>query len=449
MELTPGVGDRAVASSPTVDGTGARLDAALQRPAAGRRRVLGGRLGLVTLLLALASLALVHRRPPARSGSRGPPRPGRRAASAVTRLAAAHGSRRRQSRSTAVRTVKSPGRTCSSSSQVTGNDTGTPGRDPRAVGRDDGRATRPGRVDEHLAAALLADERRGGHRRVEPRGAGGDAPGSPRRRPGSRRRRRSGTNTCTPLAPLVLTPRRQPGVVERLPDQQRGRDRQPEPVRAVRRRPAGRGRGSGGSAGRLVHAHQRRVVLDRPLVGEPDQGPPVVADRVAHLALGGVRPRPSTVRTQSGVYFGRFFCMNGCLAEPDPDDGQRRGRGAPGASDRARRRGSRPGRAWSRRRRRTAAGRGARAGHRPASARPSSASPWPQSAGWRLGNPRRFGHGLGGRAGHSTGDSTAPPARGGRAGARWQPAADRPDRRGPTHGPGGARRLGASVTYAR
>ena len=30
-----------------------------------------------------------------------------------------------------------------------------------------------------------------------------------------------------------------------------------------------------------------------------------------------------TLGTQSGVYFGRFFCMNGRLARSDPDDRQR------------------------------------------------------------------------------------------------------------------------------
>ena len=63
------------------------------------------------------------------------------------------------------------------------------------------------------------------------------------------------------------------------------------------------------------------MVLHRPLVREPQQRAPVVAERVRDLALGRLRPdrnRPN----QSGVYFGTFFCMNGAVPA-DPDDGQR------------------------------------------------------------------------------------------------------------------------------
>ena len=40
-----------------------------------------------------------------------------------------------------------------------------------------------------------------------------------------------------------------------------------------------------------VGPHQRRVVLDGPLVGEPQQGSPIVAQGVGNLALGAFRPQ--------------------------------------------------------------------------------------------------------------------------------------------------------------
>ena len=61
----------------------------------------------------------------------------------------------------------------------------------------------------------------------------------------------------------------------------------------------------------VVGRDQRRVVLDGPLVGEPQQRAPVVAERVGHLALGRLGPHRRW-RPSPGVYFGTFFCMNGC-----------------------------------------------------------------------------------------------------------------------------------------
>jgi hypothetical protein len=57
--------------------------------------------------------------------------------------------------------------------------------------------------------------------------------------------------------------------------------------------------------------HQHRVILHRPLVGEPQQRGPVVAERVRHLARLERSAQIVTVRTHDGAYFGTFFCMNG------------------------------------------------------------------------------------------------------------------------------------------
>src|SRR5690606_25656582 len=51
------------------------------------------------------------------------------------------------------------------------------GADPRAVGGHDRRASRAGRVEEHLAAPVLADERRRRERGVEALGAGREGAG--------------------------------------------------------------------------------------------------------------------------------------------------------------------------------------------------------------------------------------------------------------------------------
>ena len=115
-------------------------------------------------------------RPPGRSGWCGPPRSGPGRASAVPACAAAHGSAS-PSRPGAVRTVKSAGLTLSRScpGDREGHRDARP--DPRAVGGHHGRPAGPGRVQEHLAVPVLADERGGGQLRVEALGAGRDRPG--------------------------------------------------------------------------------------------------------------------------------------------------------------------------------------------------------------------------------------------------------------------------------
>ena len=178
---------------------------------------------------------------------------------------------------------------------------------PRAVGRDDGGAADAGRVDEHLAAAVLLDERGRREVGIERLGAGGDARGSRRPRPRPAPRRRSGRTRARPWR------------------------RWSSPRRPARSRPAPGGPGArprppsakSSSLGRVEVEHevrgpvdvvgppQRRVVLDRALVGEPQQRAPVVAQRVVHLALARPPPRSAPCAPSPGVYFGTFFCMNG------------------------------------------------------------------------------------------------------------------------------------------
>ena len=124
------------------------------------------------------------------------------------------------------------------------------------------------------------------------------------------------------------------------------------------RHPAGRGRARGGSAwSSSIGADQRRVVLDRPLVGEPQQRAPVVAQRVRHLALRGLRPELHGAHPVRRV-LRHVLLHERLLAAMDADHRERPVARAPGGCGRERRRGSRPGRASSPRRRRTAAGRG-------------------------------------------------------------------------------------------
>ena len=119
--------------------------------------------------------------------------------------------------------------------------------DPRAVGRDDGRAAGAGGVEEHLAAAVLADERRRRDRRVEALGAGGDRPG---RRGGvlDAGPPAIGTNDVHALGPAGLHGAGQPDV-GRARGGPAGRRRR---RRRSRRPRAGRGRARGASSCRLA-----------------------------------------------------------------------------------------------------------------------------------------------------------------------------------------------------
>ena len=66
-----------------------------------------------------------------------------------------------------------------------------------------------------------------------------------------------------------------------------------------------------GDAVETFGADQRGVVLDGALVGEPQQRAPVVAQRIGHVPLRRLGPERDR-RHPLRVYFGTFFCMNGC-----------------------------------------------------------------------------------------------------------------------------------------
>ena len=184
---------------------------------------------------------------PGRPGWRGPPRRARPVSCCGAGISSAHGSRSPRW-SSAVWTVKSTRRRRRRGRpSATGNDTGTPGPRPRAVGGDDGRPADPGRVDEHLAAAVLLDERGRGDRRDRAARPARRWPGSPRRRPRSSRRASIGHEHVHALGAARLDrARRGRASVERLADELGDRDDR----RRSRRPRAGRGRARGGSRGR-------------------------------------------------------------------------------------------------------------------------------------------------------------------------------------------------------
>ena len=222
---------------------------------------------------------------PWRSGWRGPRRRARPAAAAA-RGAARPTGRGLPAGPAALCTVKSAGCTRSRSAHATGNDTVRAGPGPRAVGRHDGRAAGPGRVEEHLPVAVLPDERGRRQLRVQPLRPGRDRPGRRRRvrarsgrPPAARRRARPWRRWSSPPRPA------QPSRAPRAPAAAAA-TAGPKPS------PAGgsmsRIRKSGWS--KCADPHQRRVILDRALVGEPQQRLPVIAQRVRHLTARALRP---------------------------------------------------------------------------------------------------------------------------------------------------------------
>ena len=140
--------------------------------------------------------------------------------------------------------------------------------------------------------------------RVERLGARGEGPGRGGRRPRCRLRSSIGTNTCTPLAPLVLTAPASPASASAWRTRCAARDRRA-------RTPSASGRVEvEHEMGRAVQRRsqdQRRVVLDRALVGEPQQRAAVVAQRVVHLALRGLGPDRDGRAPSPGVYFGHVL----------------------------------------------------------------------------------------------------------------------------------------------
>ena len=71
-----------------------------------------------------------------------------------------------------------------------------------------------------------------------------------------------------------------------------------------------------------VGAHQRRVELHRALVGKPEQGAPVVAQRVRHLALGCVRPHRHRAHPRRRV-LGEILLHEGLLPADGADHRER------------------------------------------------------------------------------------------------------------------------------
>ena len=213
--------------------------------------------------------------------------------------------RRRRGAASAVWTVKSPGETSSRSSHDDRERHGHAGSDPRAVGRDHGGAADPRRVDEHLAAAVLLHERGRGDARDR---AARPAPrwrGSPPPSPPSRRRRRSARTRAHPWR-RWSSPRPR-GRRRRAPGARGGRPARPSRTR----------RRSGGSrsstrwvtwSGRSARTSVGWYSTARWLANHSS------VRRSLHSAYDtsrfDVSAHSGTVRTQSGVYFGTFFCMN-------------------------------------------------------------------------------------------------------------------------------------------
>ena len=207
----------------------------------------------------------------------------------------------------AVWIVKSAGATSSSSSHATGNDTGTPGTGPRAVGGDHGGPAGAGGVDEHLALAVVLDERRRRDARVEALGPLGDRPGR-RGRVLHRRLRVDRHEHVHALGAARLHGAGEADVGERLAHEVR---RPRPPARTPS--PSGGSRSSTRWVARSRRSarRQRRVVLDGPLVGEPQQRPAVVAQRVGHRALRRLGPQRHRRAPTPACTSGTFFCMNG------------------------------------------------------------------------------------------------------------------------------------------
>ena len=336
---------------PPPDGVGARVEAGPHAahgggerhrapPALTRRSALLGGLGGG----AAAALALVHRLHPRRRGSCGPPRRDRRAA----RCGAGH----------------ELGPRVAVAEQVERGVDGEVGRRhlvelvPRAPGTTPARPGGPagcrprrrraadaGRVDEHLAAAVLLDERRGGDVGVELARRARRSPGWRRRRPRAPRRARSARTTCTPLAPLVFTAPASPTSASACADELgggHGQRRSPAPVGRVEvehevgRR--GRGRRPRTSVGWYSTA---RWLANHSSVA------PVVAQRVGDVALRRLGPHRHRAH-EVGRVLGEVLLHERRPGPGGPDHRQRpvaqHGQDPVGAP----RRGSRRGRAWSR-----------------------------------------------------------------------------------------------------
>src|SRR5262249_31978116 len=156
----------------------------------------------------------------------------------------------------------------------------------RAVRGHNGPTPDPGRIEEHLASAILTQKFRGGERRVHALGARRDRA----RRGGhlvDRRRCLHRYEYVQALRPAGLDRTRQAGLGPALADYLGGSDGHWERVggwwvevehEVCRTVPA-------------IHLDQRRVVLHGTLIGEPQQRAAVVAQRVRDLALRSLCPQ--------------------------------------------------------------------------------------------------------------------------------------------------------------
>ncbi len=71
-----------------------------------------------------------------------------------------------------------------------------------------------------------------------------------------------------------------------------------------------------------IRPHEGRVILHRPLVGEPDEGSPVVAQRIVDIAPRGLRPEASPPHPVRGVAR-QVLLHEGFLATMHPDHRER------------------------------------------------------------------------------------------------------------------------------
>jgi hypothetical protein len=93
-----------------------------------------------------------------------------------------------------------------------------------------------------------------------------------------------------PLRPAGLHGAGQAGVVERAPDEVRDGDHRRERGALGRVQVQHQAARRGGADG-----EERDVELHGPLVGQPQEGAPVVAEHLVHLPVRGLRPHPDGV----------------------------------------------------------------------------------------------------------------------------------------------------------